>query len=198
VKDVTAFAIAGGRSRRMGRDKALLPWGDSTLLEHALGRLRQLSDDVRILCGPQRRYEDRGVPVVIDAAAESGALVALLSGLLVLERPLGLFLATDLPLVPVELLRHLISLASETDAVVPAGVRGPEPLCAVYTRECLAPIQAAVARGDLKMTSFWEKVRIRAVPHSELRGFGDPERLFLNLNSPEDYARALAANPGPP
>src|SRR5262245_12686217 len=113
----------------MGRDKALLPWGESTLLDHTLGRLRQTSDDVRILCGPEPRYQDRGVPVLIDAAPESGALVALLSGLLALERPLGLFLATDLPLVPVALLRHLLSLAAEASAVVPAGVRGPEPLC---------------------------------------------------------------------
>jgi molybdopterin-guanine dinucleotide biosynthesis protein A len=193
VPAVTGFVVAGGMSQRMGRDKALLPWGETTLLDHALARLREVTDDVRILCGRERRYEDRGVPVVTDAEPESGSLIGVFSGLLVLERPLGLFLAVDLPQVPVGLLHHLASLAADADVVVPAGVLGPEPLCAVYARECLDPVRLAISRRDFKMTSFWEQVRIRAVVPTELRAFGDPDRLFLNLNSPEDYDRAGAA-----
>jgi molybdopterin-guanine dinucleotide biosynthesis protein A len=177
----------------MGSDKALLPWGEATLLDHALARLRKLSDDVRILCGPEPRYQDRGAPVVTDAEPPTGSLIGVLSGLRVLERPLGLFLAVDLPNVPVELLRHLATLTAEAEVVVPEGARGPEPLCAVYGRDCLEPVRRAVARGDLKMTSFWPEVRVRRVAALELGRFGDPERMFLNLNSSEDYARATRA-----
>jgi molybdopterin-guanine dinucleotide biosynthesis protein A len=131
------------------------------------------------------------VPVIVDALSESSALVGVLSGLLALERPLGLFLAVDLPHVPASVLRHLAELAGGFDVVVPAGARGPEPLCAVYARECLAPIRRSVERGDLKMTSFWSEVSVRAVLSAELAAFGDPARLFLNVNVPEDYERAL-------
>lgn len=179
----------------MGRDKALLSWGAGTLLDHSLARLREITDDVRVLCGPERRYEDRGVPIIIDALSEPSALVGVLSGLLALERPLGLFLAVDLPHVPVELLRHLIAVAEDADAVVPVSPGGPEPLCAVYAKGCTDPIQQAIARGDLKMTSFWSDVRLREISPVELAVFGDPAELFLNLNAPEDYARSAAGRP---
>lgn len=175
----------------MGRDKALLSWGAGTLLDNSLARLREITDDVRVLCGPERRYQDRGAPTIVDALSESSALVGILSGLLALERPLGLFLAVDLPHVPAALLRHLAKLAGGFDAIVPVGASGPEPLCAVYARECLEPIRRAVERGDLKMTSFWSEVSVREVQSAELAAFGDPARLFLNVNALEDYERAL-------
>lgn len=189
---VTGFVVAGGRSQRMGRDKALLPWGGSTLLDDSISRLREVSDDIRILSGPEPRYADRGVPVITDVPTEeSGSLVGVLSGLLALERPVGLFLAVDLPHVPVFLLRHLVSLAEGVDVVVPLSPAGPEPLCAVYSRACLEPVRDAVSRDDLKMTGFWSDVRVRQLAAEELRAFGDPARLFLNLNVPADYERAL-------
>jgi molybdopterin-guanine dinucleotide biosynthesis protein A len=130
------------------------------------------------------------VPVVVDASPASCALVGILSGLLALERPLGVFLAVDLPHVPVALLQRLVSLAESADVVVPVSPDGPEPLCAVYSRDCLEPVRAALARGDLKMTGFWSGLRVRRLDSAELRDFGDPARLFLNLNAPADYERA--------
>lgn len=186
----TGFVVAGGRSQRMGQDKALLAWGGATLLDRALACLRGASDDVRILCGPEPRYADRGAALVPDALPGSGPLVGVASGLRRLERPLGLFLAVDLPRVTAELLRHLLALAADADAVVPFSEAGAEPLCAAYGRGCLAPIQAAIARGELKMTSFWPDVRVRRVLPEELRRFGDPAVLFANINAPEDYERA--------
>lgn len=174
----------------MDRDKALLPWSHATLLDHTLARLREVCGEVRILCGPVLRYADRGVPVEIDAVS-AGALGGVMTGLLGLGTRPGLFLGVDIPLVPVALLRRLLELAEGHDAVVPLSRRGPEPLCAAYRRPCLEPIRRRIAAGDLKMTSFWPDVSVRLVPESELADFGDPEALFQNLNTPEDYARAL-------
>jgi len=193
VAQATGFVVAGGRSRRMGSDKALLRWNAGTLLDHAIARLREVADDVRILSGGEPRYQDRGLPVITDGPGGPGALVGLLAGLSVLERPLGLFLAVDLPHVTVPLLRHLLALAEGVDAVVPISPGGAEPLCAVYASSCLAPVREALARQDLKMTSFWSELRVRQVNAATLASFGDPDRLFLNLNAPEDYERAQAA-----
>jgi molybdopterin-guanine dinucleotide biosynthesis protein A len=172
----------------MGRDKALLPWGDTDLLGHTLRRLGTTSAETAVL-GPHR-FEDRGVPVYSDIVNDAGPLGGILTGLVSLKADLGLFLAVDLPLIPVPLLQHLLCLAEGHDAVVPISPSGPEPLCAVYTRACANPIRARIDAGQLKMTSFWPDVRVRPVEAPEIAAFGDPETLFLNVNSPADYERA--------
>lgn len=183
------FAVAGGQSHRMGEDKAFLKWGASTLLDHTLARLREACGEVRILSGQKPRYADRGRPIDTDLV-DAGPLGGVLTGLERLaERgpsEAGLFLAVDLPHVPVELLRWLLELAPGWDAVVPVGERGPEPLCAVYQASCREAIRGRIGRGDLKMTAFWPDVRVREVTSDELLSFGDPAALFRNLNSPED------------
>jgi molybdopterin-guanine dinucleotide biosynthesis protein A len=174
----------------MGSDKALLPWEGSTLLDHAIARLRAVCDEVVVLSGAERRYTDRGLTVVVDRDPGKGALGGVASGLETLEDGRGLFLGVDLPFVPVALLRHLVALAQGWDAVVPASPEGPEPLCAVYAGACREPVRRAVREGRLKMTAFWPDVRVRVVPPEELRAFGDPSSLFRNLNTPGEYERA--------
>jgi molybdopterin-guanine dinucleotide biosynthesis protein A len=185
------FAVAGGRSRRMGRDKALLAWGDTDLLGHTLARLSAVTDAVRILSGPAPRYSERGVAVETDPAPDLGPMAGLLTALEAARGRPALLLGADLPLVPTALLARLVVLATDADAVVPVSPLGPEPLSAVYGAGCLEPVRRCVARGDLKMTAFWADVRIREVGVDELAAFGDPGELFLNVNALEDYERAL-------
>jgi molybdopterin-guanine dinucleotide biosynthesis protein A len=187
--------MAGGRSRRMGRDKALLPWAEGTLLDHAVGRLREAAAEVRVLCGARPRYLGRGVPVEIDAVREAGALGGLLTGLARLRSGPGLFLAVDLPGAGAGLLRRLVELCAGCDAVVPVTASGPEPLCACYGPGCLEPVRGCLERGDLKMTAFWPSVRVREVREAELREFGDPALMFRNLNTPGDYDALRAPRP---
>ncbi len=171
-----------------------MPWQDEDLLGHALARLRAVSGELRILPGPQPRYLERGLPVDLDLLDDAGPLAGVLAGLSAVPGRTGLFLAVDLPFVPVALLQRLLQLAREADAVVPESARGVEPLCAAYGPGCLDPVRRRVAAGDLKMTSFWPAVRVRRLGRVEMAAFGDPELLFLNVNDPADYrkARALA------
>jgi molybdopterin-guanine dinucleotide biosynthesis protein A len=170
----------------MGRDKALLPWAGSTLLDLTVERLRACCSTVAILCGPEPRYGDRGLPLVRDRVEGAGPLGAVLTGLEWMEGGAGLFLAVDVPHVPVALLSHLLGLADEADVVVPVTSRGPEPLCAVYTAACLEAVRGRVEAGQLKMTAFWPDVRVREVAEREIARFGDPATLFRNINTPED------------
>ena len=96
MAQATGFVVAGGRSERMGRDKALLPWAGSTLVEHALLRLREVCTDVRILSGPEARYAGYGATVHTDVVRDAGPLAGLHAGLLSLAAPLGLFLGVPL------------------------------------------------------------------------------------------------------
>ena len=173
----------------MGRDKALLAWEETDLLGHTLARLRAACPHVRILSGSERRYADRGVPVVLDRAKDAGSLAGVVAGLETTHGP-GLFLGLDLPFVPAPLLVKLVALAEGADAVVPVSPRGPEPLCAVYGPACLLPARRCLAEGRLKMTAFWPEVLVRRVEAADLAPFGDPGHLFRNLNSPDDYQAA--------
>ena len=188
--DAVGFAVAGGRSRRMGRDKALLPWPGGTLLDHAVTRLRAACASVRILSGAERRYADRGLEVAVDAVPDAGPLGAIYTGLLHVGGDAGLFLAVDLPFVPVALLRRLLQLAEGHDAVVPISPGGPEPLCAVYRPTCLEPVRRRLEAGELKATSFWPEVRVLQADGAALAGLGPLEEVFRNVNTPGDYQRA--------
>jgi molybdopterin-guanine dinucleotide biosynthesis protein A len=189
---VVGFAVAGGASRRMGRDKALLPWGDGDLLGHALSRLRATVPEVRVLCGHAPRYTDRGVPVDVDPLPGLGPLGGLLAALEAAAGGAALLLAVDLPLVPTGLMARLVSFSQAWDAVVPVSPRGSEPLCALYGPSCLPAVRGRIAAGELTMTSFWPEVRVRELAAAELAPFGDAGRVFLNVNSPRDYAAAGA------
>ena len=174
----------------MGRDKALLPWDGGTLLDHALRRLQAVCPSVRILAGPGARYEDRGVPVVVDVVSGAGPLGALHAGLSQPGLDAGLFLGVDLPFVPVALLRQLLDLLEDHDAVVPLSPAGPEPLCAVYRASCLEAISRRLQTGERKATSFWPDVHVREVDAAALTSLGPLDLVFGNLNTPGDYDRA--------
>lgn len=191
IAGVVGLALAGGASRRMGRDKALLPWADGDLLGHTLARLRAVASEVRIVSGPELRHADRGVPVDTDAG--TGALAGVLAGLAAVRGREVLVLAVDLPLVPSALLARLLDEARDADVVVPVSPHGTEPLCARYGPACLEPIRRRVAEGDLKMSAFWPEVRAHRLEPAEIADLGDPELLFLNVNTPADLERARAA-----
>lgn len=171
----------------MGRDKALLPWRETTLLDHAIARLRAVAEEVVLLGGDTTRYAGRGLPVVADARPGYGPLAGVLAGLEHLPGRGGVFLAVDLPRVPAALLAYLLDRAHGHDAVVPVSAAGREPLCAVYGPGCAEPIRRRLERGERSMTCFWPDVRVLEVELRTELGFGEPEQIFLNVNSPEDY-----------
>lgn len=190
------FVLAGGKSTRMGLDKALLPWRTGTLLEHALHRLRAVCAEVFVLCGEPGRYPDLAELQLQDAWPGAGPLGGLLAGLEKLgERP-GLFLAVDVPLVPEALLALLCERLPGWDAVVPVLADGPQPLVAAYAGRCAAAVRRRLALGERRMTCFWPDVRVRELGEPELGAFGPGlERLFANANGPEEYRRLAGSDP---
>jgi molybdopterin-guanine dinucleotide biosynthesis protein A len=192
---MVGFVVAGGQSRRMGRDKALLPWNGGTLLDHAVGRLRAVCGEVRVLAGAEARYGDRGLPVDVDTVADGGPLAGLATALSAAAPRAVLLLGVDMPFVTVALLAHLRDALAGWDAAVPVLAPGAEPLCAAYAATCSASVQAALASGQRKMTSFWPRVRVRSLGEEDLAPFGPTARLFRNLNDPSEYDAARTDNP---
>lgn len=192
---VSAAVMAGGRSSRFGRDKALLLLDGEPLLARAVRLLAPLTDDVLVLGPADRASVAPNAQVVQDGVPGIGPLGGIATALRAALHPAVLVLATDMPLLQPGLLRHLMSLAPNHDVVIPRVFGRTQQLCAVYGRGCLPHIDAQIARGDYKIDRFFPLVRARIVEEEEVRGY-DPALLsFRNINTEEDWQslQALAA-----
>jgi molybdopterin-guanine dinucleotide biosynthesis protein A len=167
----------------MGRDKARLPFRESTLVEHAIALAREVTPDIVVLCGPSRRYEEFGVPVIEDPVCGVGPLGGLYGALLsasVDGRERIFWLAVDLPLVEPSLLTSLVAGLDNSAVAMARTHRGLEPLCAAFrTEPTLVCIRRALLAGRLKLTSALEGLTLQAV---DARAAD-----FTNVNTAADY-----------
>ncbi len=196
---VLGVVLAGGDNRRFaGRPKALELVGGIRIADRVIQALRRVVNRVVLVANDAATFEVLGLETRPDVRPGLGALGGLHTAL-VWAREEGyngaLVTACDMPFLPFGLLGTLISHAKADDVVAPesASRRGLEPLCAYYGTRCLAPIERALERGERHATSFYSEVKVRTIPQPQVESFGDPDLLFLNVNSPEDHQRAEAA-----
>ena len=139
-----------------------------------------------------------GRPALPDVIPGQGSLGGILTA--VEAAAPVLCVAWDMPFVPTDLLRELMTLIESADVAIPesGSRRGVEPLCAAYGPACGPAIRAALARGDHRAIGFHEDVRVARLPAERVLQYGDPEVLFFNVNTPEDLVRgeALCRAPG--
>jgi molybdopterin-guanine dinucleotide biosynthesis protein A len=196
---VTGIVLAGGQSRRLGTNKAVVNVGGVPLIERVLAHLRALSDDLVIVANGPEPYSSLGGRVVGDEWPGMGSLGGIYSGLRAGRYERGLVVACDMPFLNARLLRRMIDLSREYDVVMPRFDDGRmEPLHAVYGRACLAPMEAQLRQGDLRIINILPHLRVRYLTQSEIDAL-DPQHLsFFNVNTRQDLerARALAAEAG--
>ena len=192
---IEATILAGGTSRRMGKDKAFIrlqePAG-RTLIEALVELLEPDYEPVRILAGqsPVAPYAALGVAVQPDRRPRSGPLGGIHTALTTAERDVVLVVACDLPFLTREFLDGLSGLLSEHDAVVPRPRGVPVPVCAFYSKRCLPALEARLDRGELKAADFLDDLAVRWVEGGELARIDPGGTALFNLNTPEDIERA--------
>jgi len=185
-----AVVLAGGRSSRLGQDKAFLKVNGQFLMERIVDQLTQLSDEVIIVTNEASKYEQFEAVVVGDAYPGKGALGGIYSGLMASTRSHCLVVACDMPFLNLSLLRYMQGLASDYDVVIPRIGKLTEALHAIYSRDCRPFIADLLEAGELRIVNFFSYVRVRYVDRDEVSIF-DPEHLsFFNINMPEDLADA--------
>jgi molybdopterin-guanine dinucleotide biosynthesis protein A len=172
----------------MGRDKARLPCRRGTLLQAQRELLSRIAGEVLVGAREADAYSDLGIDCVPDRLAEPCALSGLHALLAAARHEHLLALAVDLPFLHPGLLTMLADRRREADVVLPVGARGPEPLHAIYSKRCVAAIEAAAARGDWKATGFHDDVRVLEIPVREADWLVDGRSPFTNANTPEDWA----------
>jgi molybdopterin-guanine dinucleotide biosynthesis protein A len=192
MKDVAGFVTAGGRSSRMGKDKAWLDLAGRPMIERVIAALQPVTTSVAIVANDPE-YAKLGFPVFADSQMGIGPLEAIRTTLRNSNSPRALLVGCDLPFVSPDLFKFLLSIGGDYDAVVPMSAdRKLEPLCAIYCTRALVVVDALIASGERKVSSLFDRVPTRLVRLDELQHLADSELFFENVNTPEDYARAIA------
>lgn len=186
--DITGLILVGGKSRRMGKDKAFLLVDGKPLFERILELFRDNFARVMLVGNREERFASYGLPVVPDIYPGS-SLGGLYTGLAQAETQYVFVSSCDMPFPNAEVLRYLCSLGEGYDAVVPSTQYGYEPLFALYSKSCLGPIKELLDRGEFCAYAYYPQIRVRFVPPEELAPFDRDRRAFLNVNTPEEFAR---------
>jgi molybdopterin-guanine dinucleotide biosynthesis protein A len=190
---LTIAIQAGGESRRMGQDKACLPFLGQPLIARIVTRLSALADELIVTTNQPGAYNFLGLPLYTDIRPRRGALGGLYTALVRASQPLVAVVACDMPFANPDLLAFQAKLLQDeaVDLVLPLTLAGYEPLHAVYRREtCLAAVEWALENDQWKLISWFAKVKVRALSAEECRLY-DPQGLaFANVNTPDELAEA--------
>lgn len=193
TKDVTGIILAGGKSSRLGRDKAFEAIDRETLIERAVRQLSELDELIVVTSERIASLLDAcrlRARIVKDVHTGQGPMGGLHAGLLAASSDYSLVVACDLPFLNQDLLRYMIGLRRGYDLVVPRVSGMPEPLHAVYSKSCLPAIERRLSEGRPMVYSLLEGIRVRFVEQEEVEKF-DPRHLsFFNINSTADIEKA--------
>jgi molybdenum cofactor guanylyltransferase len=196
------FLLAGGKSSRMGADKAFLDFGGQTLLDRALTVMGAVCGKVTIVGDPDKfaqygssKYEpSKYGSVVADIFPGCGPLAGIHAALVHSPAELNLMLAVDMPFVSRELLAFLFAAAEDEDndavVTVPRTNKGLQPLCAVYRRDFSIAAELALRGGKYKIDAAFSSISVRVIDEGELAAAGFSEQNFFNVNTPQDLRAA--------
>ena len=193
-KNISCIVLAGGKGLRFGQDKALEIIGNRSLLERVVFHLSLLNSDILLVTAPNQSYPQLGgypgLRVVTDIYVNKGPLGGIYTGLKASDSFYNLVVACDMPFLNQALLRYMLQISAGFDLVVPRLGDMVEPLHAVYSRACLAPIESLLQQGNLSVIQLFTLVKLRYVDAEEINRF-DPKHLsFFNINSQADLDKA--------
>lgn len=200
---VTGVILAGGKSRRMGENKALMRLGDNSLIGHVIHRMCLVTNELLLITNSPAEYAHLDVPMHGDILPGTGALGGIYTGLKRASHNTVLCVACDSPFVEPKLLTYLVSVLGEYDAVMPYTHREIhashndvqitlQTLCAAYSKRCLPIIKSMLRDSELRVHALQERAHIKRVSPEVWQAF-DPEGMsFFNINTPEDFESADA------
>lgn len=205
---VTGIVLAGGRSTRMGRDKASLPFGAETLLERAIRIVGEVADEVVVVAQEgsnpvlvhrsATREGGVGLPVRIvhDSAEHQGPLAGIAAGLSASHSGVNIVVACDMPLIRPAVLRRLVDLLGDADICVAVVDGHASPLCAVYRSSVAGVAQPLLAGGERRVMALLDRVPTKRVEAAMFRDLDPDLESFVSCNTPEAYAALLARRGG--
>jgi len=186
---MTGAILAGGRSRRMGRDKATLQFKNRPLITYVYETVKKVLPEVLIISKHHTAIEGITSPILPDVTPKGGSLVGIATALLYASTDYVFIVGCDLPFLREEAIRYMMDQARGQDIVIPRTDAGYEPLHAVYSRSCLPPILRAIDSNRIKITDLLPFFSVKVVREPELF-FNKGISIFTNINTEEDLAVA--------
>jgi molybdopterin-guanine dinucleotide biosynthesis protein A len=187
---ISGVVLAGGRSTRLGRDKAFLRIDGRPLIERIVELTAEVTEEVIIVANDFDSYTGLDARVVTDFYPGKGALGGIFSGLREVSTQHALVVACDMPFLNIPLLRYMGEFTPDYDIVIPRLEELTEPLHAIYSRVCLSAIEKQLRADDLRISSFFAGFRVRYVERQEIEAFDPGHLSFFNINNQSDFARA--------
>lgn len=185
---ITGVILAGGKSRRMGRNKALLDLGGICLIEKTYQIMSKLFQEVILITNTPEDYAFLNCPCQRDIYPGIGSIAGLHAALSTSNNERIFVVPCDMPFLNPALITLLCRKEKTYDAVVPFSNQGIEPLHALYHRRCLPQLERAIVEGDKKLQNFLQDIWTYFLPVSAYQHIPDAEQSFRNVNRPEDYA----------
>jgi molybdopterin-guanine dinucleotide biosynthesis protein A len=190
---MTSIILAGGKSSRLGRSKALQVIEGKSLIQWVVDHLAILSTEIIIATAHGEAIPCSSavrIKTVADIYPGKGPLVGIYSGLIASSSPRAIVVGCDTPFLSVGLLEHMTQICPTSDIIIPQIKNKLEPLCAVYSKNCLVPIQELLEQDERSIRKLFSMVKVKYVEEDEINNF-DPEHLsFFNINSQADLERA--------
>ena len=191
-KTCTGIILAGGQNSRFaGANKALMPIGEKPILDHIYGTFKELFQAIILVTNDPAQYIEWDLNIVTDIFSIRSSLTGIQAGLFFATTPYVFVAACDTPFIKQALVQTILdNIEPHIDVVIPETVEGLEPLCSVYSKQCLKPITRQMEKQELKINRVFQKLRIKKLSEQILRQH-DPELIsFYNINTPEDLAKA--------
>jgi molybdopterin-guanine dinucleotide biosynthesis protein A len=173
-----------------GEPKALLEVGGRRIIERVIAALAPVLDDLLIVTNSPERYAFLALPMVRDAYPDRGSLGGIFSGLQASRGDAAFTVACDMPFLHPDAVRLVVERTQEADVVIPRIGDQLETMHAVYAKACLPSIEERLLAGRLKIVGFFDAVRVREIPEPDIARIRAPDVLFMNVNTPEELARA--------
>ena len=186
VKDITGVILAGGKSSRYGRNKALAELHGTPLIERVLRVMGSVFNDLILITNSPMEYAHLKLPMKEDLIKGLGPLGGIYTGLESISHEAGFFVACDMPFLNEGLIRHILALRGDSDAVVPKIDWKIEALHALYCKSCLPAIKNLIDSQNYQVIQFFQRIRIRYVGQNEIMVFDPRLRTFANVNRPEE------------
>ena len=184
--------LSGGLNKRMdGKNKAFIPVGGQTILDRLRAVFQDLFDEVLLVTKDPLKYLSWDLRIVTDLLPTRSSLTGIHAALFHISTPHAFITACDTPFLKTGLIKVLLEeLEPKWDVIMPVTEEGNQPLCAIYSRRCIEPIEDQLKEGDPKILNFFPKIRVKEIPEGRLRR-ADPDLVsFFNINTPEDLLAA--------
>lgn len=192
--EISGIILAGGKSSRLGHDKVLEKVGDSSLLEQVVSRIDPLTREIIIVTAKERTFTQLEshpkVKIVSDILPGQGSLGGIYTGLVKSNSHYNLVVAADMPFLNERLLRYMIEVSEGFDFILPRVKGLYEPLHAIYSKNCICPIESIFNQGKKVIIELLNYVKVKYIEAEEVEKF-DPQHLsFFNINTREDLEKA--------